>query len=416
MFGEVGGVEGVFAFAEVEVDGDAKGFFGGDFFEACWWGSGGDAAFDGEEAVVVDVHKFFFEFASGVAEGGHKAAPVGIAAEPRGFDEEARGNGAGSLAGLHVVGCAFDGDFNAFGDAFAVEDDGLGHFGAAVEKGGFEFGEVRVVGAEGVVACAAVGEAQDGVVGGHVAVHEDAVEGEFDGFLKAGGESAAEDGGVGGDEAKHRGHVGINHTGAFGADADGDGEAVDAHLDGGVLGPCVAGHNSVREVEPGVGGEFGDGFADTFTYGRHWERAADATGGADEHFGVFASEGEGGEAGGFFGVSNALDTGAGVGVAAVGGDGTDAPAGGFEVGDADLDWCGFDAACGECACCNGWKFADDQTKVFFGGAGFDANIEAAGTETWHGGHCAGGEDAIWFGGCHWGKPSDSGHPRMIFKH
>ena len=85
-------------------------------------GSSASIAADGEFAEG-DVDGFGIDLRAGVADGGHEASPIGIAAGPRGFDERGMGDGFGNTQGIGVGGCTVDAKFDDVRDAFAVGHD-----------------------------------------------------------------------------------------------------------------------------------------------------------------------------------------------------------------------------------------------------------------------------------------------------
>jgi len=206
----------------MELDGDGELALGdvvvcGGLVEA---GGAATVAADGERAEV-NVDAVGVDGCAGVTDGGHEAAPIGIASCPCGLDEGRVSNGLRDLDGIGVGGCAFDVEFDDVRDAFSVGNNLASERCADLGEGGGERGIARADGN----AAGSGGKQENGVVGGGVAVDGDAVEADLDGLAEIGVEDTRLDGRVREDVDEHGGmrdELRMNHAGAFaeGGDAD----------------------------------------------------------------------------------------------------------------------------------------------------------------------------------------------------
>ena len=168
--------------------------------------------------------------------------------------------------------------------AFAVADDLAGERGGGLGHKLVELVRVRFD------AGRAGSQQQHGVVGGHAAVHVDAVERHFDSGVQGGLKLSGGHDGIGGDDAQHGGQLRGDHAGTL--DHATDTEAVGTfQLDGFRLG--VGGHDGVRRIGSGFGG-IGKGFKCLVRAGQHVverQQFADETSGTYGHvFGFGADE------------------------------------------------------------------------------------------------------------------------------
>ncbi len=209
-----------------------------------------------------------------------------------------------------------------------------GHFEHDVVNGVAEGFPVRRAGADGDSG-GSVGHDEDGVVGAHVAVDGDAVEGGFNGIAGEFFEVGACNGGIGGEEAEHGGHVRADHSCTFAACAEADGFALKGDFDGDFLFTRVGGDDGGGDVVSFVGGESCCEFGESGFNALHGHGQADDACGADGDFTLPDAEFFGDDAAFAAGDVDAFDSGAGVGIAAVGDDGPDVVA--ADVGLADAD-------------------------------------------------------------------------------
>ena len=152
-----------------------------------------------------------------VADGAEDAAPVGVFAVQRGFDEGVAGDGCGDEFRVGEGGRVGDFDPYEFGRSFAVSDDELGELLRKGGEDGLHCGPVFRGGRrDGLAAAGAVGEDGEGVVGAGAAVYAYGVEGALGGVGEEGSEGRGWDGSVGAQDAEERGHVWMDHAGTFG--------------------------------------------------------------------------------------------------------------------------------------------------------------------------------------------------------
>ena len=150
-------------------------------------------------------------------------------------------------------GSAANFDFDYVPGAFAIGDDLQGERLADEFQRRAEFFPIVICVCDFARAGCAVGQQRDGVVGGGVAVHGDGVEGSLDDGAQRAGEQRGGNGRVGGEKAEHGGHVGLNHSGAFGAAEDANLFAADAAFRSGPFGARVCGHDGAGEFGEGAG-------------------------------------------------------------------------------------------------------------------------------------------------------------------
>jgi len=234
------------------------------------------------------------------------------------------GHGVGDLAALVASLAPFHGDGHELGGALAVAHDGLGQFPGHVDQGGAHFGPARLVARDEGHAGLAGGGHNEGIVGGGVAVHGDAVERLVRRLLGHRLQQALGDAGVGSEEAEHGGHVRADHAGALGDAGQGDGLAVHHHPARGSLGHRVGGHDAVGGGVPVVGLEVGNGRRQAGHQAIHGQGLEDHPGGERQHLARRHAElfGQGGAGG--VGRGQPRGTGAGVGDAGVDHQGADA--------------------------------------------------------------------------------------------
>ena len=195
-------------------------------------------------------------------------APVRVVPEQRGLDQWRVGDRAGGQLGLLGAGGLGDPGAPDPGRALAVGDD--------LDR---ELEQHRV---EQALRQRQAGLAarlqQNHVVGAHLAVDGDPLEGAVDGLAQRGfGAVGAVEDGVGLDEAEHRRVAGLDHPRAL--RLGGEGYAVAAH--GAALGPAVGGHDRLRELGAAVGTDHGGGAADAVEDPVHRQCLADFPGRRD---------------------------------------------------------------------------------------------------------------------------------------
>ena len=208
------------------------------------------ADFDSREG---NIGALEIECHAGAAGGGEDAAPVGIGAGEGGFYERRIRNGERDLLCSAIGGRAANFDFDHVPGAFAIGDDLQGERLADELQRGAEFFPIVVCVRDFRRAGCAVGKQRDGVVRGGVAIHGDGVEGSLDDGAQRAGEQRGGNGGVGGEKAEHGGHVGMNHSRAFGAAEDTNLFAADAAFCGGPFGARVRGHDGAGKFREGAG-------------------------------------------------------------------------------------------------------------------------------------------------------------------
>ena len=252
---------------------------------------------------------------SGVAGGGHDAAPVGVLAEQGGLEQGGAGDGPGHQLGVLLGGQAVGLHDHQMGGALAVGGDAAGHIHADHVQNLGEGGLVRLSlhGHAG----GAVGQQEQGVVGAGVAVHGHHVEALVGAGLQHGLHHGGVDLGVGGDVGQHGGHVGVDHAGALGAGADADGAAGQLQLIGHFLLHQVGGHDGPGCVGALLHAHVGDDAAHALQHLLHGELLADDAGGAHEHLVLPQAQQLLRLGLHRLGVLDALLAGGGVGVAAV---------------------------------------------------------------------------------------------------
>ena len=185
----------------VDDESERRGAVGGDEADGC---AGRVDRFGGRETLRV-------------ADGAEDAAPVGVFAVQGRLDQGVAGDGGGDELGVRKGGRVDDSDPDELGGAFAVPHDELGELLREVREHllhGFPvLGRRRV---DGLAAGGTVGEDGEGVVGACAAVYADGVEGAVDGVGEERSESCGWDGSVGAEDTEERGHVWMDHAGAFG--------------------------------------------------------------------------------------------------------------------------------------------------------------------------------------------------------
>src|SRR5690348_14422118 len=333
--GEVAAPGGGLVVAEVEVDIHVHlvaghGALGGGLIVV-----GADAVPRQGDAADADLQPVEVEVGAAGAEGGDDAAPVGVATGDGTLPDVGVGDGAGGAAGVGIGGGADHAHGHELLRALAVARHLAAEEARDVAQRGLEAIGAGATFAQRLVAGTAAGEEEGRVVGGHVAVHADHVEGVVHGALHDGLELVGGDGGVGGEVAEHRRHVGVDHADTFGRAAEAHGLALHLEFDGDGLGAGVGGHDAAGEVVTAIGPRFdlGDATLDLL----HRQRTADDAGGGDEHLRRVEAEPGGGEGGHADGVIQAAGAVGAVGVAAVDDDGLGAVAAALEVVFADAD-------------------------------------------------------------------------------
>ena len=99
---------------------------------------------------------------------------------------------------------------------------------------------------------------QDHVVGGRVPIDRQTVERAFNDPAEDGLKDRSRDGRVCRDDREHRGHLGVDHSGAFRHAPDTNGPVADSPLDGAGFLPRVRGHDGSRGGFPPVGTQGGN--------------------------------------------------------------------------------------------------------------------------------------------------------------
>ena len=152
-----------------------------------------------------------------VADRAEDAAPVGVFAVQGRFDQGVPGDGGGDAFRVRERGRVDDPDPHELGGPLAVPHHELRELlretGEHVPHGSSVRGRGR---RDGLTAGGAVGEDGEGVVGAGAAVYADGVEGALDGVGEKGLEGGGWDGSIGAEDAEERGHIGMDHAGAFG--------------------------------------------------------------------------------------------------------------------------------------------------------------------------------------------------------
>ena len=332
-------------------------------------------------ADAVDEQGDFFLDGGGAAaaQGHHQAAPVGVGAIDCRLDQVAAGDGFGGQAGVGVAARAVHLHGDEAGGALAVAGQHPGQAGADLMQGIVEGGGVGGTVVNDGIAGAPVGEGEESVVGAAVAVHGEHIESCVGDGLDGGLEEAGVNGGVGGGKGQHRCHIGVNHPGAFGHAADGDGLAggrgernrrffgmgVRSHHSAGQFAAAVVGQRNLRYPGADEG---------------HGQFHADDAGAAHQHVGGVQAQAVGGEAGHLRGVLVALGADAGIGDAGV--DNQGAGAAGGDPFPVQVNGGGADGRGGEHAANGARRVGDEQRQIQLVRApGFQADINAAGGET-----------------------------------
>ena len=312
-----------------------------------------------------------------VAERAEHAAPVGVGTEHGGL-HEARGDDVpGEHAGRRIISRARHRAGEELGRAFAVSGNGAAQVRSdRVERGGKRV-EVCACRGDFGVARKAVGHDAQHVVRRRVAVDADHVEGVLNvgahGLLKHLGRDRC----VRGDEDEHRGHVRVNHPGALGDAADGDGFAADVDRDRAVLGHEVGRHDRGCAVFAAFVGKCVDKRLHAGGDRLDRERLAnDACRGDDDV--VCAEAGRFGEQHAHLAGDSLAVRGAGVGVAGVAEHCLRASVGDVGLGDGDgraLD--GVERVDGGCG---GGHVGDDEGEVLLRLVAAKAAVNARGPE------------------------------------
>src|SRR5690348_4842776 len=217
---------------------------------------GGDAVLHQGDTADADLQLVVVEVGAAGAEGGDDAAPVGVAAGDGALPDVGVGDGAGGTAGVGVSGGADHAHGHELLGALAVARHLAAQRTGDVAQGGLEDIRAGAIFTQRLVAGGAAGKEEGGVVGGHVAVHADHVEGVVHGALHDGLKEVRGDGGIGGEVAEHRRHVGVDHADALGRAAEADGLALNLEFDGDGLGAGVGGHDAAGEIVAAVGSGF----------------------------------------------------------------------------------------------------------------------------------------------------------------
>ncbi len=268
-------------------------------------------------------------------------SPVRVVSVPGAFDEGGVGNCLGHFLGVVVGAGAFDLDGDKLGDPLAISDQSLRHAQHNVLNGGAHHLAFLAVALDRRHAALAVGENQDRIVGAHVAIDGDPVEGGFDAFEHAFLQAGLADVGVRGDETEHGCHVRADHTSPLGAGPDFHPVATDIQGDCDFLFTGVAGHDGACDILSVFFSQARDQVGEFGFDSSHGHGQANHSGGANGHLPLAKSQAFGDGFGCFAGVADPLDSGAGIGIAAVGHDGLDGV--GLHVGLGDLDRGCFDA-------------------------------------------------------------------------
>ena len=213
---------------------------------------GGDArtALEDRKASDAQVQPVDRHLGPAVAKSAHDPAPVGVAAMDRGL-HQARGRDSSRRQPRIIARRrACDAHGEQLGRALTVPRDRprepLRHLQQRAQQH-FRLWAAR---ADGRVACGAVGEHQERVVGGAVAVDSHLVEAQVGHRFDHRGHQARFDRGIGRDVGEHRGHVRMDHARALAHPADPYRHAAEVDLELGQLGLRVGGHDRVRRVEP----------------------------------------------------------------------------------------------------------------------------------------------------------------------
>ena len=382
---EISGVNGVICLTEVEIDGDLEAFFGDDFLEFVEGSSAGHAILNGNRTVIKNVDEFFPDLRAGVADGVHNPAPIGVSTEPRALCQCGICDGLGGSSGVIEGGGTIDLDFDKFCDAFAVFDNHPREIFSEMIEGALEGFSVGCAVPNGLVSSGSVGEHDHRVVGAHIAIDGDAIKGLFDGYAEGLLEFCLLDLGIGGDEAEHRCHIGINHSGALGDSPDAHDFSTEGELHRYFFWKSVAGHDGFSGLPASSGGEClgkrGDGGLDFFD--GHLD--ADSARRADEDLSWLNAESGGGGGGHPFGGLDADETGAGVGVSRVGNDRPDIFI--AEVNDGNANWGGLDSVGCKSGGGNGfcWRINEGDIWAIWI-TGFDSSVGTSGDESLWGGH------------------------------
>ena len=281
----------------------------------------------------VNIDAVRIEFDSGAASSGKDATPIGIAAGEGGFHKRRSGDRLSDAASRSFGLCAAYFDFDDALGAFAIGDDLQGQRLADLFESARESTMSGRAGFDGGCTGGTVSEYEQRIVGGGIAIDGDGVEGArgdvAQGFLKERWSNV----GVGGNKREGGGHVGVNHTGTFGAADEMD--ASPGHFEGGGLGfgARVGGADGERKF----GERASRGTAISCNAGKraqdffNGKRDADHTGGAHEDFLRFAAKVAGGFFDGFHRDDMTAGSGRAIGVTGIDDDRAHAALGRFQV-------------------------------------------------------------------------------------
>ena len=169
------------------------------------------------------------------------------------------GNGIGHGRGLVVIAGTFHLDGDELGCAFTIAHDGLGQLHGGLDQRLQQFGCPRIVVTGNAHRPLAGTEQQEGVIGGRVAIHGNAVEAgvshaTYPGLQQVGGNSC-----IGGNHAQHGGHVGTDHAGALGNAGHHHLAAGQLHAARYGLGQRVGRHDGLGRLRPVRGRQIGHG-------------------------------------------------------------------------------------------------------------------------------------------------------------
>ena len=188
-------------------------------------------------------------------------------------------------------------------------------------------------------------EGENGVVGACVSVDRDTIKSVLDGILDGPFKASGMKFGVSGHEAKHGGHVGVDHPGSFGASADADAGSVEIEGDREFLFVGVAGDNGLGDVIALLIAEASNQAVVVGINPAHGERKPNDPCRADGDFPLFEFETFGRFPCHITGIFHPIRPGASVGIAAIGDYRADRV--GTEVAFGHPNRCGFDPVLGE---------------------------------------------------------------------
>ncbi len=166
------------------------------------------------DALHVDIRLAWIELDAGVSGGGKDAAPVRVGTGDRRFDQRRIGDGASDARGVGFGARALHINRHQLLRAFAVAHDLLRERHENLGQRVLE----RLRG--GPMARSTVRKHGDGVVGGGVAVHGNAVIAAIDGLLQSSAQKRRRDHGVGDDESQRGGHIRLDHSRSLGHAGD----------------------------------------------------------------------------------------------------------------------------------------------------------------------------------------------------